>query len=157
MTLPQQNPGELFKQSEEGYLQFLEHYFRTQISYLQTMSFSPSPITEQKYAEKQLVISLTLVNNIFMHLYSQGMLVNDYIYDYSYNYLNKYIEEIEYLISQFKIYIKKQPFLSDSFKFQCKQLIDLLSRYLYKNQLIVMNTDTNPPKPWLGSSSLFPD
>lgn len=157
MALSQQPLGNLFLQSEKGYLQFLENYLKMQISFLQTLSLPPSSITVQEYAEKQLVISLTLVNNIFMHFHSRNILASDYIHDDTYVYMEEHIEEIDYLILQFKLYLKKSNFFNESYKSQCKQLIDQLSKYFYKDHLKVINPNPNPPKPWLNPNSLFSD
>lgn len=151
MTLSLQPPQELFKQSEENYLQFLKHYLRMQISYIQNMSSAPSSVTVQEYAEKQLTVSLTLVNNITIHHYSRDIFAGDYLHADSPIYPKEHIEEIEFLIMRFKRYLKEHSFLNDSYKFQCKQLIDQLSRYFHRNHLRVVNIDSVPSKPWFRS------
>ncbi|MBN6204840.1 hypothetical protein JYK21_00130 [Ralstonia pickettii] len=157
MALSQQRPGNLFQQSEKGYLQFLMHYLKMQISSLQAMSLPPSSRAVQEYAEKQLVISLTLVNNIFIHFHSRNILASDYIQDDTYVYKEGQIDEIEYLILQFKLYLKKSDFFNESYKSQCKQLIDQLSKYFYKDRLKIINPNPDPPKPWFNSNSFFSD
>lgn len=154
MPLTQQSTEELLRQSEAGYLQFLKSFLKMQISNLQTMAYSLSPITDKKYAEKQLVESLTLMNDILTHLYSRDILLDQYINDDSYRYLKKEIEATEYLMLEFKLYLRKYQFTIHVYKEQCERLINQISRYFYQDYVKVIIIDTELPKPWFASSQV---
>ncbi|WP_440896763.1 hypothetical protein ACS127_01740 [Amphibacillus sp. Q70] len=154
MPLTQQSTEELLRQSEEGYLQFLKLFLEIQISSLQAIAYSPSPITDKKYAEKQLVESLALMDNILTHLYSRDILARHYINGDSYSYLKEEIEATEYLMLEFKLYLRKSQFEIPAYKEQCERLINQISKYFYKDYVKVIVINTELPKPWFASSQV---
>lgn len=143
---------DLFRRSKKSYLHFIQHFFKLQISCLQMINDLPSTLADQKYLEKQLIESLTLIDNLLMHLYSRDLLLDYSISQTIDDGFQKELEAIEMLILEVKYLLDKYSFHNDSYPEQSDRLIDQIAKFFYSDYVKVIVVDDQLADPWIAFS-----
>lgn len=149
MLQTEENIDDLFNQSEKNYLSFIKLFFKVQISWLQKTDRFLSDISDQKQTEKQLIESITLIDQLLMHLYSRNFLLDHHLTRGLFNDLNNDIEEIELLLLEFSDQLNKYAFHTDSYQEQSDRLISQISKFFYSDHVKVIIIDDQLAEPWI--------
>ena len=149
MLQNEKNIDDLFNQSEKNHLSFIKLFFKAQISWLQMTDHFPLNITDQKQTEKQLIESITLIDQLLMHLYSRNFLLDHHLTRSLFSDLNNDIEEIELLILDFSDQLSKYAFHKDSYREQSERLISQISKFFYSDYVKVIIIGDQLAEPWI--------